>query len=230
MTTSSTSTTTLVGATNTCDSSSSTGQYNIEKYDVLCYRGRESFNNIGNRRFRLLISSNISCYLSCKGRCERGRMNVSLTEELCGIGTTPGPGMRFFKRGRNNGELIQLDFKQCREKVAHALRDAASQQKNGNSSNSASNNKCKGKNMSLSKETIMNKRQQQQYHYQELSLSNNVLQNLNNDDVMKWMMSEWGNDNWVNNNNNNNNDNDDDNNNGFSSQCLFEPISLSDFE
>ena len=227
MTTSSKSTTTLVGATNTCDSSSSTGQYNIEKYDVLCYRGRESFNNIGNRRFRLLISSNIACYLSCKGRCERGRMNVSLTEELCGIGTTPGPGMRFFKRGRNNGELIQLDFKQCREKVAHALRDAASQQKNGNSSNSASNNKCKGKNMSISKETIMNKRQQQQYHYQELSLSNNVLQNLNNDDVMKWMMSEWGNDNWVNNNNNN----DDDNNNyEFSSQCLFEPISLSDFE
>ena len=230
MTTSSKSTTTLVGATtNTCDSSSSTGQYNIEKYDVLCYRGRESFNNIGNRRFRLLISSNIACYLSCKGRCERGRMNVSLTEELCGIGTTPGPGMRFFKRGRNNGELIQLDFKQCREKVAHALRDAASQQKNGNSSNSASNNKCKGKNMSISKETIMNKRQQQQqYHYQELSLSNNVLQNLNNDDVMKWMMSEWGNDNWINNNNNNNND--DDNNYEFSSQCLFEPISLSDFE
>ena len=229
MTTSSKSTTTLVGATtNTCDSSSSTGQYNIEKYDVLCYRGRESFNNIGNRRFRLLISSNIACYLSCKGRCERGRMNVSLTEELCGIGTTPGPGMRFFKRGRNNGELIQLDFKQCREKVAHALRDAASQQKNGNSSNSASNNKCKGKNMSISKETIMNKRQQQrqQYHYQELSLSNNVLQNLNNDDVMKWMMSEWGNDNWVNNNNNDSNND----NNGFSSQCLFEPISLSDFE
>ena len=209
--TSSKSTTTLVGATNTCDSSSSsTGQYNIEKYDVLCYRGRESFNNIGNRRFRLLISSNIACYLSCKGRCERGRMNVSLTEELCGIGTTPGPGMRFFKRGRNNGELIQLDFKQCREKVAHALRDAASQQKNGNSS-SASNK---------------NKRQQQQYHYQELSLSNNVLQNLNNDDVMKWMMSEWGNDNWINNNDNDNNDD----NNGFSSQCLFEPISLSDFE
>jgi hypothetical protein len=166
---SSKSTTTLLG-TNTCDSSSSTGKYNIEKYDVLCGRCKESFNNIGNRRFRLLISLNKSCYLSCKGRCERSRMILSLTKELCGI-TIPRPCIRFFKRGRKNGELIQLDFKQCREKVAHALRDAASQQNNGNSSAS---NKCKEKNISISKETIINKQQQQQASSRSLRLSENA--------------------------------------------------------
>lgn len=58
-----TTTTALLGTA--CNSSSSTGKYNIEKYDVLCGRCRGI-----HRRFRLLISLNIPRYLACKGRCE----------------------------------------------------------------------------------------------------------------------------------------------------------------
>jgi len=52
-------------------------------------------------------------------------MILSLTRELCQSTT----GLRFFKRVQNQSELILLDFKQSRDKVGHALRDAASQQR-----------------------------------------------------------------------------------------------------
>lgn len=97
----------------------------IGPFDVLCGRDKQSFNNIGNRRFRILISLNLPRYLECNSRCERSAMILSLTRELCQSAT----GLRFFKRVQTQSELILLDFKQSRDKVGHALRDAASQQR-----------------------------------------------------------------------------------------------------
>ena len=98
-------------------------------FDVLCGRDKESYNNIGNRRFRIMINMNLQKYMECETRTERSRMILQLTYELdqfCGQ-------FRFFKRVKggdgniSSSTLVQLDYKQSREKIAHALRDAASQ-------------------------------------------------------------------------------------------------------
>lgn len=92
-------------------------------FDVLCGRDKQSYNNVGNRRFRIMISMNLQKYMKCETRTERSKMILGLTYELrqyCGQ-------LRFLKRVKGSNTLVQLDYKQSREKIAHALRDAASQ-------------------------------------------------------------------------------------------------------
>lgn len=88
----------------------------LRPYDVICGRGSIPFNNIGNRRFRILISINVHRYNECDGRNRKGlyiRSLIRTFEEDIGI--------RFFKL--KNGKLIQLTPRQIRQKVGHALRD-----------------------------------------------------------------------------------------------------------
>ena len=92
-------------------------------FDVLCGRDKQSYNNVGNRRFRIMINMNLHKYMKCETRTERSNMILGLTYELqefCGQ-------LRFLKRVKGDNALVQLDYKQSREKIAHALRDAASQ-------------------------------------------------------------------------------------------------------
>ena len=116
----------------------SNNEYELQPFDVLCGRDKKCYNNIGNRRFRILINSNLPRYLRCSNRKERSLMIFALTEELCCC-TTTCSSIRFFKKQKNKEGLIQLDFKGCREKIGHALRDAASQHNkhNNNSRNTA---------------------------------------------------------------------------------------------
>merc|ERR1712238_465402 len=118
--------------------------FELQPFDVLCGRNKTSYNNIGNRRFRILINLNLPHYLECQSRNERSGMILSLTRDLCccsdesqNYDKLPSPNscVRFFKSQKGVNELIELDFKGCREKIGHALRDAATQ--HNNSSNSS---------------------------------------------------------------------------------------------
>jgi len=101
-------------------------------FDVLCGRDKLSYNNVGNRRFRVMINVNLPHYLKCKTRTDRSKMILALTYDLQIISCH----FRFFRRVKGADKendcstLVELDHKQTREKIAHALRDAASQQKN----------------------------------------------------------------------------------------------------
>jgi len=108
-----------------------TRENELTNFDVLCGRDRASYNNIGNRRFRILINLNLPRYLKCQSRNERSKMILSLTRELCSDTDEQSQScsaVRFFKRQKATNSLIEIDFKGCREKIGHALRDAASQQ------------------------------------------------------------------------------------------------------
>jgi len=127
-------------ATNQCNN---THIFELQPFDVLCGRNKLSYNNIGNRRFRILINLNLPHYLKCQSRNERSGMILSLTRDLCCCSDesqidvklpSPNSCVRFFKRQKGGSELIELDFKGCREKIGHALRDAASQHNNNNNS------------------------------------------------------------------------------------------------
>jgi len=97
---------------------------NIGPYDVLCGRDRTSHNNIGNLRFRAVIRQSLPEYMKCYTRPERSDMICKLTRELCEEGQ-----YRFLKKTKKSSQLIVLDGKESREKIAHALRDAAAIQR-----------------------------------------------------------------------------------------------------
>jgi hypothetical protein len=150
-----TNTTTATTTTTTTTTIHTTSTYDdkIGPFDVLCGRDKSCYNNVGNRRFRVLISLNLHRYLNCESRFDRSTMILSLSQELCESGTC---SVRFFKRKNNKGAVtdddddsssfIELDDKQIREKVGHALRDAASQ-RNSNSNSNSNSNKSKSKEM-----------------------------------------------------------------------------------
>ena len=88
----------------------------IGPYDVLCGRCKDAFNNVGNRRFRVTINLNIPRYLAAKSRHEKSAVILAIVRML-----RNDVGARFLKR--KGKELIELDEKQARSKVGHALRD-----------------------------------------------------------------------------------------------------------
>jgi len=107
----------------------------LSTFDVLCGRDKQCYHHVGNRRFRVMINLNLSRYSACKSRYEKGTLISSLTEELTDV--TSSCAVRFMKRVKGGGghdgnsadTLIELDPDQSREKVAHSLRDAVTQQK-----------------------------------------------------------------------------------------------------
>jgi hypothetical protein len=94
---------------------------NLGTYDILCGRCKTAFNHIGNRRFRVTISMNVPRYLDTKSRHEKSALIISIVRTL-----REEVGARFLKK--KGKSFVELDEKQAREKVGHALRDLAVQQ------------------------------------------------------------------------------------------------------
>lgn len=91
----------------------------INPTDVLCGRGKSSFTHVGNRRFRDAITNAIDEYNNSESRLAKSRVVQRIVEKI------KGEGGRFLKRDRSSGGWIELDTKSCRDKVGHAIRDAA---------------------------------------------------------------------------------------------------------
>lgn len=87
--------------------------------DVLCGRGKTSFNHPGNKRFRDLITSSIPEYNKSDSRLAKSLVVHRICE------TIKDSGGRFLKAAGGSGKWQKLDDRACREKVGHAIRDAA---------------------------------------------------------------------------------------------------------
>jgi hypothetical protein len=92
----------------------------IEATDVLCGRGKTSFNHVGNRRFRDIIANSVDKYNSAKSRLEKSMVVHSIVEQVKKVKG------RFLKQDRFSGRWYELDERQAKEKVGHAIRDATS--------------------------------------------------------------------------------------------------------
>jgi hypothetical protein len=90
----------------------------IGLYDVLCGRHKLAFNNIGNRRFRVTISLSLERYLSSPRRQDKTQVVFSIVKLI------KENGGRFLKWKKDR--WVEIEEKQAREKVGHALRDMAS--------------------------------------------------------------------------------------------------------
>lgn len=92
----------------------------INLTDVLCGRGKLSFNHVGNRRFRDVISASVSQYNAAESRLEKAKIVNKIVEEI------QASGGRFLRQDEKAGTWHVLNHAQCREKVGHAVRDATS--------------------------------------------------------------------------------------------------------
>jgi len=90
----------------------------IKSYDILCGRDKATFNNVGNRRFRVLISLNIPRYEKATTKAEK----ASVIKYICNIFRNE-VGVRFLKKHKSGEGYYELSVSEARKKVGHALRD-----------------------------------------------------------------------------------------------------------
>ena len=91
----------------------------VGPYDVLCGRHKHAFRNVGNRRFRVTVSMNLSRYTAAPTKGDKSKVILSVIEMIRAVGG------RFLKWSSKRRMWVELDEKQTREKVGHALRDMA---------------------------------------------------------------------------------------------------------
>jgi hypothetical protein len=85
-------------------------------YDVICGRHKAAFDNIGNRRFRVLVALAHEKYANAPSRAHKSMVIKEIVDSVHG-------GGRFLQRLGCN--WVELDEKQTHDKVGHALRDMA---------------------------------------------------------------------------------------------------------
>ena len=93
--------------------------------DVICGRNKSAFNHIGNRRFRVTVSIFLKRYMENTCRLDRSCLIYEI------IDTVQESGSRFLRQSAN-GEWVELSEKEQRNKVGHALRDAAAAYRRNN--------------------------------------------------------------------------------------------------
>jgi hypothetical protein len=92
--------------------------YVLQPYDILSGRGRATFNSIGNRHFRVVLSLIFKRYKAAKRRKEKSILINSVVENI------RSNGGRFLHQ--KHGRWEEIGDQAAREKVAHALRDMSS--------------------------------------------------------------------------------------------------------
>ena len=120
-------------------------------YDVISGRTAKTFNNIGNKRFRVLMNMNLKRYVAEKSKTDKTEFIAALSKELThevgmrflkevqqkGMETTnkktKGPNSRRFNKKKTGDttqshavvQYVELNKKEIHSKVGHALRDLA---------------------------------------------------------------------------------------------------------
>jgi hypothetical protein len=90
----------------------------IGPYDILCGRHKAAFNNIGNRRFRITVKLQLDRYLRAPTRLDKSLVIQSIIHLV-----SNNNGGRFLKWDKRSKDWVELDDKEARAKVGHAIRD-----------------------------------------------------------------------------------------------------------
>jgi len=93
------------------------------KADVLCGKDTTLARHPGNQRFREKIQIELPRYLQARSKQEKMRITKSIVQYI-----TVKLGSRFLK-SKPDGKWVEIDGQAARDKVSHALRFAARQQK-----------------------------------------------------------------------------------------------------
>lgn len=89
------------------------------KWDVICGRGKRSFNHFGNRRFRILVAVNLRSYVSATSQLQKAIIIKRIVDQI----REASPNGGFVERNVN-GQWYEIGTERAREKVGHTLRDS----------------------------------------------------------------------------------------------------------
>mmetsp|Transcript_15928 Transcript_15928/g.27797 ORF Transcript_15928/g.27797 Transcript_15928/m.27797 type:complete len:404 (-) Transcript_15928:43-1254(-) len=92
------------------------------KWDVICQRGKECFEHVGNRRFRMAIDNHLDSYMKVKSRQQKSKIVTSIVEGIKKSAGCNGGG--FIRKDLLTRRWFRVSDKLAREKVGQALRDA----------------------------------------------------------------------------------------------------------
>jgi hypothetical protein len=90
--------------------------YQVGDHDVVCGRGKGSYNRPGNKAFRTLLQQHVRDYLTARTKLDKSLVLSTIVEQVRRRG-------RFVKRGKD-GRWHEIGDDVAREKVGHAIREA----------------------------------------------------------------------------------------------------------
>lgn len=91
----------------------------IRPSDVLCGRSKASFNHVGNRRFRSIVTASLEEYNEASSKWAKSMVAAKL------VGVISSEGGRFLKQKKGNeDDWYELSAQEAKAKVSHAIRDA----------------------------------------------------------------------------------------------------------
>ena len=89
------------------------------EYDIVCGRGKGSYNCPGNKKFRAIVNRNIDRYLAAKSRLDKSLVLASIIDE---VRQQNNGNVRFVKKDKNQG-WVEISEDQVREKAGHTIRE-----------------------------------------------------------------------------------------------------------
>ena len=94
-------------------------------YDVICGRGKECYNHVGNRRFRVSIEMVLDKYTRAETKTEKSLIVMTLVDK---IRSNCGPsGGGFIRFDRKTNRWYEIGDEAAREKVGQTLRETMTQ-------------------------------------------------------------------------------------------------------
>ena len=95
-------------------------------WSVLCGRGKECYNHVGNRRFRVLVEINIEKYASAKSKMDKGVIVMSILDAVREGSNQMGG---FVKQDPKSKRWVDVGDEVAREKIGQEFRVKLAQQK-----------------------------------------------------------------------------------------------------
>lgn len=91
----------------------------VRPSDVLCGRSKASFNHVGNRRFRSIVTASLDEYNEASSKWAKSMVAAKL------VGVISSEGGRFLKQKKGDEDnWYELSAQEAKAKVSHAIRDA----------------------------------------------------------------------------------------------------------
>jgi hypothetical protein len=100
--------------------------YEPSEYDVVCGRGKGSYNRPGNKRFRALVASRLPEYQAARSKLDKSMLINTIIDEVHALDDGKAQFIKFTKKEGWH----KISHEAAREKVGHSIREAAALLKN----------------------------------------------------------------------------------------------------
>lgn len=94
--------------------------YEPGDYDIVCGRGKGSYNRPGNKRFRELVKLHIPDYQAARTKFDKSTVLSNIIEHA----RSQDNGHARFVKMDKDGQWFEIPDDQAREKVGHTIREA----------------------------------------------------------------------------------------------------------